>query len=249
MPDVALAEPPLPGATLAAAIAQTAPLWSPPAPAEVQRGTSAVCGGRPPVSVVGVQLWPVLPESTSGPALVLADIRRRIHVVVDVTPVAARTPRPGWVAASGIVHAARLPGSHPLWRHWQFELADHAAHEPSPACDGHVHLARPNAQGRLQTGLPQHDAWMMSRSWLPAELALPSTTDVRWVVLSSSDRPLRLREPSIHGTWDAVSYAEFAAGATTGYDPDEPLPASVAALLDLMAVAPPDEPAPAPPGP
>ena len=229
---------PVSGSALALAITQADPLWAAPRTSEVQRGLDAICGGRAPAALVGVQLWPVLLDSASGPALVLADVRHRVHVVVDIALAAGGRPRrPGWVAAAAITHSVRMPGSHPLWRHWQIELSDHAPHDWTPACDDHAHLARPNAQGHLVTGVPQHDTWMMSRSWLSAELALPSVPDVRWVVLGPTRRPLRERDPLIRGQWDTVSFSEFAGVAAGPPDADAPLAASVATVLRMLLPA------------
>lgn len=225
-------------ASLALAIQQADALWAAPGTGEVQRGLNAVCGGRPPASLGGVQLWPVLVESGSGPALVLADVRHRVHVVVDIAlGPSGRPRRPGWVTAATVTHSARMPGSHPLWRNWQIELSDHAPHDWAPACEDHTHLARPNAQGKLVTAVPQHDAWMMSRSWLSAELTLPSVLDVRWVVLGASRRPLRERDPLIRSQWDAVCFAEFAVAVSEQYDDQTPPPASVATVLRMMLPA------------
>jgi hypothetical protein len=221
--------------TLADAIGQADPLWTSPGPGEVQRGVDAVFGGRPPASLIGVRLWPVPVHSASGPAMVLADLRHRVHVVVDVAPAPVnRAPRPGWVAAATIAYGARMAGSHELWRHWSIELADHAPHEWTPSCEDHDHLARPNAQGLLVTGIPQHDAWMMSRSWLSGELAVPSVTDTRWVVLSASERPLRERERLIRGQWDVVSFAEFATVLTAPHDEDATLPPALATVVRML---------------
>lgn len=229
---------PVSAPALALAITQADPLWAVPRAGEVQRGVDAICGGRASASLVGLQLWPVLLESTSGPALVLADVRRRVHVVVDIALAPSGRPRrPAWVAAAAITHSARMPGSHPLWRHWQIELSDHAPHEWGPACADHTHLARPNAQGHMITGVPQHDAWMMSRSWLSTELALPSVPDVRWIVLGPSRRPLRERDPLIRGQWDTVSFSEFAAAAAGPFDADVPLAASVGTVLRMLLPA------------
>jgi hypothetical protein len=230
---------PVSGPALAAAISQAETLWAAPRATEVQRGVHAICGGRPPASLIGVQLWPVLLESASGPALVLADVRHRVHVVVDIALAPNGRPRrPGWVAAATITHSARMPGSHPLWRHWQIELSDHAPHDLGAACADHTHLARPNAQGHMTTGVPQHDAWMMSRSWLRSELALPSVPDVRWIVLSPTRRPLRDRDPLIRGLWDTVSFSEFATAIAGPPDADAPpLPPSVGTVLRMMLPA------------
>jgi hypothetical protein len=229
---------PVSGPALALAITQADPLWAAPRTGEVQRGLDAICGGRAPASLVGVQLWPVLVDSASGPALVLADVRHRVHVVVDIALApSGRSRRPGWVAAAGITHSARMPGSHPLWRHWQIELSDHAPHDWTPACDDHLHLARPNAQGHLITAVPQHDAWMMSRSWLSAELALPSVLDVRWVVLGPTRRPLREWDPLIRGQWDTVSFSDFATVVAGPADADAPLPGSIATVLRMLLPA------------
>jgi hypothetical protein len=226
---------PVTGLALASAIQQARALWGPPGSGRMQPGVYAVCGGRPPASLLGRQLWPVLVQSDSGPALVLTDIRYRIHVVVDVAhTLGGWPPRPRWVPAAAVAHSARLPGSHPLWRRWQFELNDRAPHDWTPSCADHLHLGRPNAQGRLVTGIPQHDVWTMSRSWLPSELRLPSVTDVRWVVLSATDRPIRERESEIRSRWDAVSFAEFAAAALAEHDSEAPLPTSLAAALRMM---------------
>jgi hypothetical protein len=230
---------PVSGPALAAALWQADPLWAAPRAGEVQRGLDAICGGHPPAALIGVQLWPTLLESASGPALVRADVRHRVHVVVDI-PLAptGRPRRPGWVAAASITHSARMPGSHPLWRHWQIELSDHAPHDWGAACADHTHLARPNAQGHLITGVPQHDAWMMSRSWLSPELALPSVPDVRWIVLGPTRRPLRERDPLIRGQWDTVSFGEFASAVAGQPDADAPqLPASVGTVLRMMLPA------------
>jgi hypothetical protein len=230
---------PVTGLTLASAIQQARALWGPPGYGRMQPGVSAVCGGRPPASLLGRQLWPVLVQSASGPALVLTDIRYRIHVVVDVAhTLGGWPPRPRWVPAAVVAHGVRLPGSHPLWRRWQFELSDRAPHDWAPSCADHLHLGRPNPQGRLVTGIPQHDAWAMSRSWLSAKLGLASVTDVRWVVLSATDRPVRERESQIRSHWDAVSFAEFATAALAEYDDDAPLPTSLAAVLRMMRPAP-----------
>jgi hypothetical protein len=230
---------PVSGPALVAAISQAETLWAAPRATEVQRGVHAICGGRPPASLIGVQLWPVLLESASGPALVLADVRHRVHVVVDIALAPNGRPRrPGWVAAATITHSARMPGSHPLWRHWQIELSDHAPHDLGAACAAHTHLARPNAQGHMITGVPQHDAWMMSRSWLRSELALPSVPDVRWIVLSPTRRPLRDRDPLIRGLWDTVSFSEFATAIAGPPDADAPpLPPSVGTVLRMMLPA------------
>lgn len=226
---------PVNGVMLASAIQQARALWGPPGIGGMQPGVTAVCGGRPPASLLGRQLWPVLVQSASGPALALTDIRYRIHVVVDVAhTIAGWPPRPGWVPAAAVAHGARLAGSHPLWRRWQFELSDRTPHDWAPSCGDHTHLHRPNAQGRLVTGIPQHDAWTMSRSWLSSELALSSVTDVRWVVLSATDRPVRERESQIRSYWDAVSFAEFSTAVTAEYDSEVPLPPSVARVLRMM---------------
>ena len=229
-------------APLADAIQQADQLWTAPQAGEVQRGVVALFGGRPPASLVGVRLWPVLTQSASGPALTLADVRHRVHAVVDVAHVplgsASSAPRPGWVAASGVALAARMSGSHELWRHWHPELSAHAPHDWSPACDDHAHLARANAQGQFVAGIPQHDAWVMCRSWLPRGLVVPSATDVRWIVLSASDRPLREREPLVRSRWEAVSFTEFAVALCGYYEADTGLPASIAAVLRTLLPAP-----------
>jgi hypothetical protein len=220
---------------LADAIQQAGQLWTSPGPAEVQRGVEAIFGGRPPASLIGVRLWPVLVQSTSGPALVLADIRHRVHVVVDVAPAPVnRAPRPGWTAAAAIAYGARMPGSHDLWRHWSIELADHAPHEWVASCEDHNHMPRPNAQGLLVTAIPQHDAWMMSRSWLPGEFTVPSVTDTRWVVLSASVRSLRVRERLVRSQWDAVSFADFAGALTEHYAEDPTLPFTIATVVRML---------------
>jgi hypothetical protein len=220
---------------LAEAIAQAAQLWTAPGPGELQRGVEALFGGRAPATLIGIRLWPVLVQSASGPALVLADIRHRVHVVVDVAPAPLnRAPRPGWTAAAAIAYGARIPGSHELWRHWSIELADHAPHEWMASCEDHNHMARPNAQGLLVTGIPQHDAWMMSRSWLPAELTVPSITDTRWVVLSASARPLRERERQVRSQWEVVSFADFATTLTAHHAEDPTLPFAVATIIRML---------------
>ncbi len=224
--------------TLAGAIQQVDQFWTAPRAGEVQRGVTALCGGRVPSALVGMRLWPTLSHSASGPALVLTDIHRRVHVVVDIAHLSSGRPvRPGWVPASSIAMAPRMPGSHPLWRHWQIELADHAPHEAGTACDDHTHLARPNAQGRWVTGIPQHDAWMMSRAWLEDELVLPSVTDVHWVVLSASPRALRERDALIRSRWDVVSFAEFAKLVVAEHEEDARLPEPIASVLRMMLPA------------
>jgi hypothetical protein len=223
------------GLALADALYQCDPFWTTPRPGELQRGVHLLCGGRAPGALAGMRLWPVLGQSASGPALVLADIRHRVHVVVDVAQTGSGVPvRPGWVPASVVAPAPHMPGSHPLWRHWQIELADHAPHEPVAACADHTHLARPNAQGRFLTGIPQHDAWMMSRSWLPDDLVLPSVTDVHWVVFGSSSRSLRERDPLIRSRWDVVSFADFAELLAAGYEQDATLPPAVATVVRML---------------
>lgn len=222
-------------ATLAGAIQQADQLWAAPGPGEVQRGVEAIFGGRAPAALIGVRLWPVLVQSATGPAMVLADIRHRVHVVVDVPPAPVnRAPRPGWVAAAAVAYGARMAGSHELWRHWAIELTDHAPHECTPACEGHNHLARPNAQGMLVTGIPQHDAWMMSRSWLSGELAIPSVTDTRWIVLSASPRPLRERERLVRSQWDVVSFGEFATVLAAHHDGESALAPAVATVVRML---------------
>jgi hypothetical protein len=222
------------GPTLGAALAQADLLWDAPRPGEAQPGLTAVFGGFPPASLIGVRLWPVLVRPHGAAVLVLADVRHQVHVVVEVaSAIDGQTPRPKWVSAASISHGTRLPGSVELWRHWAIELSDHAPHEWSAGCDGHNHLPRPNAQGHLVTAIPQHDAWVMSRTWLPGELVVPSVTDVRWLVLSASDRPLKEREPQVRSRWDAVSYADLA-GALAARYADTALPDAVAAVLELL---------------
>lgn len=221
--------------SLAAAIAAAGPLWGAPRAGEVQPGVTAIFGGHPPASVVGVRLWPVPVSTESGPALVLADIRHRVHVVVDAVRLPnGAAPQPGWAAAATVSYGARLPGSSELWLHWAPELADHAPHEWTTGCDVHAHLARPNAHGQWVTAIPQHDAWMMSKSWVSPELVVPSIADVRWVVLSASARPLKQRELKIRSRWDVVSFAAFGTAVAAGYDEHAPLPTSVARLLRLL---------------
>lgn len=219
-------------AALAAAIQCADPLWTPPRPGQVQRAAQALCGGRAPDRLIGVELWPVVTQS--GPALVLADARRRARVVVDVHPARAGVHRPRWVAASAVVHSARMPGSFALWQHWRPELTAHAPHDWTPTCDGHVHLDRPNAQGMWTTAIPRHDAWMMSRSWLPAEIVLPHSTDARWIVLGPDDRPLRQRDPLVRSTWDVVCFEEFAAVMAAHFGTDAALDPAVATVVRLM---------------
>jgi hypothetical protein len=218
---------------LAAAIAQVGELWAAPRPGQVQDGVAAVCGGRVPASLLGIRLWPVLSQSGARPALLLADIHHRVHVVVDIVTT-DRTLRPSWVAAATVDRGPRAPGSHYLWRHWNPELFAHAPHDWTSACDEHAHLARADAQGRLVAAVPQHDAWVMSRSWLAAELVMVSITDVHWVVLSPSAHPLRERDRRIQSQWQAVSFDDFAAVLATHHDADAALPYSDATLLQLM---------------
>ena len=221
--------------SLAAAIQQAAHLWAAARPGQLQEGVSAVFGARAPASLIGARLWPVLTESGSGPALMLADGRRRVHVVVDVAHLPSGRPvRPEWVPAAGIAPSARMSGSHQLWRHWHGELSAHTPHAWTPACDDHVHLARPNVQGQLVAGLPQHDAWVMSRSWLPSRFVVPFTSDTRWIVLSASERPLAERDHLIRSRWDAVSFEEFAAVVAAHHGADATLHPSIATVLRMM---------------
>jgi hypothetical protein len=223
------------GPTLCAALAQADLLWDAPRPGEAQSGLTAVFGGFPPASLIGVRLWPVLVRPHGAAVLVLADVRHQVHVVVEVaSAIDGQSPRPKWVSAASISHGARLPGSVELWRHWAIELSDHAPHAWSSGCDGHNHLPRPNAQGHLVTAIPQHDAWVMSRTWLPTDLVVPSVTDVRWLALSASDRPLKEREPDLRSRWDAVSYADLAGALVGRYETDSALPDAVGAVLELL---------------
>ena len=237
--DRPAAGPPSSVPPLAVAIQRAAPLWSPPrGGGEVPLGVSALCGGHPPASLIGVPAWPVLIGSGSGPALVLADLSCRVHVVVDVAHSPSGHPvRPRWIPAGVIAHGARMPGSHPLWRHWAPELCAHAPHAAAPTCESHTHLARPNAQGQLVTGVPQHDAWVMSRSWLPPEYVVPSAADAKWVVLGASDRPPRERDQLIRSRWDAVSFEQFAAVVAARHADDVTLPPALAVVLRMMLAA------------
>jgi hypothetical protein len=216
---------------LAEALVQADALWTPPRPGTLAPGVTALWPELVPPSLVGVRLWPALVAAASGPALVLADVRGGIRVILDL---ARADSRPGWVAAAAVARAARMPGSHQLWRHWQPELAAHAAHDLAPSCDGHTHLARPDVRGQYATALPQHDAWQMSRSWVPAELNPTLVEDTHWVVLGESDRPLRERNPEIRGRWDVTGLDEFAAALVAPYSPPGPLPPDVAAVVRAM---------------
>ena len=220
---------------LAAAIQRADVLWAAPRAGQVQTGTDLLCGGRAPESLIGVEAWPVVLQSGGGPALVLVDLNRRVRVVVDVGPMAVHgSAQPGWVPAATVARCARMPGSFQLWQHWRPELSAHTPHDWSAACEDHTHLDRPNAQGQLTTAIPQHDAWTMSRSWLPTELVLPAASDARWVALNASDRPLRQRNRLIRSTWDVVSYEEFAAGLAAHRAADPPLDPAIATVLRMM---------------
>jgi hypothetical protein len=200
----------LDSSSLAGLIQRTDGLWIAPRAGEVQPGVNAVFGSRPPTELIGVRLWPVLISSGHGPALVLVDIHYRVRVVVDVARAPGGLPyRPGWVAAATVSYGARMPGSHELWLDWARELSEHAPHDWTPACAEHAHLPRPDPHGQYVTAIPQHDAWLMSRSWVPSDLIVPSIADVRRIVLSRSERPLRARERRIRSRWDAVSFAQF----------------------------------------
>ena len=220
---------------LAAAIQRADSLWTAPRAGQVQAGIDVLCGARAPESLIGVEVWPVVIQSGGGPALVLVDLNRRVRIVVDVGHLAAHgSTQPRWVPAATVARSARMPGSIPLWQHWRPELSAHTPHDWAGACEDHTHLDRPNVQGQLATAIPQHDAWVMSRSWLPAELVLPSATDARWVVLGASDRPLRQRDRLIRSTWDAVSFEEFAAALSAHHAVDPPLDPSIATVLRMM---------------
>jgi hypothetical protein len=225
-------------AALTTAIALADPLWAAPRAGEMQAGVAAFFAGFPPAGLVGSRVWPIPVRSASGPALVLADVRHRVHAVVDVAlSPAGRAPRPPWVAAAAISYGARMAGSADLWRHWAIELTDHAPHEWTPGCEGHHDLPRPNAQGLLVTAIPQHDAWVMSRSWLPSEFVVPSVTDVRWIALSPAERSVKEREAAIRSRWDSVSFAAFGTALAARYD--DALPDPVATILRMLL--PPDE--------
>lgn len=228
-------QPPDPaaGPSLAEAIVHADELWTAPRPGEIQRGVGAMFGGCPPVSLTGIRLWPVFGGSQREPDLILADALNRAHVVVDVAPTASAAP-PAWVAAADVARCPRMPGSHQLWRHWQPELGARVPHDWTPACEGHTHLARSDLHGHQVSAIPQHDAWVMSRSWLPREVTMPSADDVRWIVLTASDQPLRERQPLIRSRWDSVSFARFATVVTEPYDDDASLSPSLAAVLRLM---------------
>lgn len=233
----AAAPTPASPAAVAEALVGAPELWTAPRTGEVQLGAAALCGGRAPRRLAGMQLWPAL--TRSGPALVLGDAHRRVRVVVDVEPAIAAPPRRlEWVPAGTVAPLPRMPGSHRLWRRWQPELIAAAAHEWGPACEEHAHVSRAGAQGQLVAGIPRHDAWVMTRAWLPEALLLPDVSDVHWVLLSASDQPARGREPLLHSHWDAVSYAELA-GVLARWRAGRPAPApGIAAVLQLVLPGP-----------